>query len=59
MVKKLSKRARGYMLAYMALESSNNDVTLIERTYITHNMIERMKKSSALTVQHWTLTRDF
>ena len=44
MVKKLSKRARGYMLAYMALESSNNDVTLIERTDITNNMIERMKK---------------
>ena len=44
MVRKVSKRARGCMLACMALESSNNDVTFNEMTDITHNMIKKMKK---------------
>lgn len=41
MVRKFSKRARGYMLAYRALES---DEMTEEPTEITHKMIEKMKK---------------
>ena len=43
MIRKFSKRARGYMLAYIALES---DVMKSDAkpTEITHKMIEKMKK---------------
>ena len=43
MVRKFSKRARGYMVAYHALESDemkDND----QPTEFSHQMIEKMKK---------------
>ena len=41
MVRKFSKRARGYILIYMTLES---DEMKHDQTGITHQMIEKMKK---------------
>ena len=44
MVRKFSKRARGYMLAYRALESDDMNKQADGPTEITHQMIEKMKK---------------
>ena len=44
MVRKFSKRARGYMLAYKILETDEMKEVTNEQQDITHHMIEKMKK---------------
>lgn len=57
-IRRFSKRERSYLLTYFTInEKKNKDVTNCEKAgEITFKTIERLEKTSELTVVLWTLT---